>query len=44
VVGAKGYSLIHTAADECSAARLDPAKVGDVIADTLLGALAPRVS
>jgi hypothetical protein len=38
------YRLMHTAGDECSAWRLDPAKPGDVIADTLLGVLARRVS
>jgi TetR/AcrR family transcriptional repressor of mexCD-oprJ operon len=38
------YSLMHTAAEECTAGRLAPAKAGDVIADTLLGALARPAS
>jgi TetR/AcrR family transcriptional repressor of mexCD-oprJ operon len=38
------YSLMHAAADECTAGRLAPAKAGNVIAETLLSALARPAS
>jgi len=35
------YALLHAAAEEVNAARLDPARAGDVVAATVVSALAP---
>jgi len=35
------YALLHAAAEQANAGRLDPAKAGDVVAATVVAALAP---